>query len=261
LQEKSPNLNKRKAVPRPLPTHDKTPESSKSKSENRSKKKRKSPRSIQKALEEEGSEDEEAVVYAEESDNDEGAIIVESPGKIDAKEKRRITNEAKKKRRIIIEEELENEEDKEEGVDDDSLVSFIDTTLVKPKPKVPLFEQELVLEDEYRPIRKPTFYKPIQKSPTKSRKPLKKKKYEIVPNMKDDDFKKLMPHQIEKTSEVFPRWVAPPEVFGTRYSEFFEPRRASEFSLEEVPPHQQELSLARKMCNNNMSRPVNMKGL
>jgi hypothetical protein len=119
-------------------------------------------------------EDKDAVFYSEESDN-EGALLVESPGKLDAKEKRRITNETRKRRRIILEEELDNEEEDEEGYDDDSLVLFIDTTLVKPKDKVPLLKQELVLEDEQRPIRKPAFYKPIQKSPTKSKKPLKKR--------------------------------------------------------------------------------------
>jgi hypothetical protein len=67
--------------------------------------------------------------------------------------------------------------------------------------------------------------------------------------------------KIEKTSKVFPRWVPPPDVSSTTYIEFYESRRASEFSLEDVPPHQKELSMARQMCNNNMSRPVNMTKL
>jgi hypothetical protein len=90
---------------------------------------------------------------------------------------------------------------------------------------------------------------------------LKRKKYDVVPTMNEEEFKPRNLQQIEKTSEVFPRWVPPPEVSGGTYSSFFEPRRATEFSVAGVPSHQMELSMARIMCNNNMSRPINQTKL
>jgi hypothetical protein len=161
-----------------------------------------------------------------------------------------------KKRRHIAEEDESEEEDI--IADEDSLVDHIEPTLAKPKPTVPLFSQPLQV-DGPRESRKTAFYQPVQRSPTKS-KPASKKRSEFVPILKPNALKDKDWCKIEKTSEIFPRWVPPPSIHGTMYKDFFEPKETKDFDMKDVPKHQRTKPEARNMCSANMARERTSSG-
>jgi hypothetical protein len=39
--------------------------------------------------------------------------------------------------------------------------------------------------------------------------------------------------------EIFPRWAAPPEINGRKYADFYKIDAAGDYSLKDVPLHQQ----------------------
>jgi hypothetical protein len=216
-----------------------------------SKKKRK-----QEEIEESEDETEPSV---HESEEDTEISVHKSEGSSDDDKSAEDENEPHKRRTIV-------EEDSDDGEimlsdEEDPFVDHVE--LIEEEEEedvVPLFEQELILpEDEIRTRNQPKLYQQVQMGPKKSNSVTKKKKIDHVPVVKPNALKKKKWNMIENSLEIFPRWAAPPQINGIKYSNFYDPIPASEYDLKDVPLHQQSKKEARKMCSANMSREFTQK--
>jgi hypothetical protein len=162
--------------------------------------------------EKDNSDDKESLKEKEVSDDD------VSVGKMP------VLTEAKKRRTIDEDMDADDDEvvpsDYEDEYDVDNFVDFVE---LEPTTKItPLFEQELVLpRDEKRNQKKPTPFQEIQQQQNNHRTAPKKKK-DPVPTVKPNALKNKEWHMIEKSGEIFPMWVEPPEIHGTQYRNMFE---------------------------------------
>ena len=142
--------------------------------------------------------------------------------------------------------------------DQEEIQGFTCPSLVKNRKEVPLFEQEVDpnLSRDERKRKVPLVFQPIQPSLIKKPKPLKKA--QPLPRMKQAVFEAEKFPLIKKTSELFPRWIDPPQK-GRRlsYARFFKQhtRKPEEYLLDGVPSHQRTEKNARRMCSLNMKRP------
>jgi hypothetical protein len=77
----------------------------------------------------------------------------------------------------------------------------------------------------------------------------KKKKIDHVPVVKPNVLKKKKWKMIENSLEIFPRWAAPPQINGIKYSNFYEMDPASEYDLTDVPLHQERCAVPTCLVN------------